>query len=152
MQLEDVELSDLNNGDQIAVRGNVKNLSPWLLLVTAHTDGTYLHHGIFIKETWSVVEFQGETKENARPKIRPFRQFFNGNVDGKIYRVVYKEGECLPVDETIRRAKEAVEKGNTWPSYNLILNNCETFATLLKTGEAVSLQALMGSNCCPWRC
>lgn len=142
-ELEVVELSDLNDGDQIAVRGEVKNLSPCLRHITAHTDGTYLHHGIFLKETWSVIEFQGVNKKDAKPRKRPFLKFFEGNSDGKLYRVRYEEGKCFDVEETKRRANEALEKGNSWPGYNLLLNNCESFATFLKTGVAVSQQVLM---------
>lgn len=87
----------------------------------------------------TVIELQGEA--TAKPKVRPFLEFFRGH--DKLYRVRYKDGECLPVAETMRRAKEAVEKGNAWPAYSLIANNCESFATLLKTGRAVSKQVLM---------
>ena len=140
MRLEEVQLGDLKDGDQIAVRGNVEDLSSWLLPFTAHTGGSYLHHGIFVKENLSVIEFHGENKADARPKIRPILQFCYGH--HKLYRVRYKDGECFSVEETMRRAKEAVEKGNVWPVYNLITNNCESFATLLKTGKAVSWQVL----------
>lgn len=141
IQMEEVELGDLENGDQIAVRGNIEDLSSWLLPFTVHTRGSYLHHGIFVKENLSVIELHGESKEDARPKIRPFLKFFSGH--DKLYRVRYKEGECFSVEETMRRANEAVEKGNAWPPYSVISNNCESFATLLKTGKAVSRQVLM---------
>ena len=140
MKIEEVKLGDLKTGDQIAVKGNVENLSPCLSLVTAHSNGTYLHHGIFNKEEMCVYELQGDTKENARPKKRDFTEFFAGHT--ALYRVEYDEGECFTVNETIKRAEEAVKQGSRWPAYDLIRNNCESFATYLKTGKAKSIQVL----------
>lgn len=136
----------LENGDQIAVRGLVKDLSPWLVPIMAHTDGTdgtdgtYLHHGIYLKEEMNVIEFQGEDKKSAKPKIRSLTKFVAGSVDAEIYRVQHKKSDCLPVDETIRLGREAVRKAGSWERYNLIFNNCETFATFLKTGKEMSMQ------------
>ena len=140
MKIEEVKLGDLKTGDQIAVKGNVENLSPCLILVTAHSNGTYLHHGIFNKEELCTYELQGDTKKEARPKKRDFTEFYAGHT--ALYRVEYDEGECLPVDETIKRAEEVVKQGSHWPEYHLILNNCESFATYLKTGKEISMQVL----------
>ena len=123
MGIEEVQLGDLKNGDQIAVCGDVNDLNPSLGSFTAQTDGKYLHHGIFVKDNLTFIEFHGETKENAKPKVRPFLRFYRGH--DKLYRVRYKDGECLPVEETMRRGNEAVKKGNDWPAYSLIANNCE---------------------------
>lgn len=49
---------------------------------------------------------------------------------------------CLPVYETMQMAENAVAMQNSWPSYDLIKNDCETFATYLKTGKLCSMQAL----------
>jgi len=141
VKIEEVKLKDLNNGDQIAVMGNVVDLSPWLLPFTVHTNHTYLHHGIFDKENFAVIDFHGNNKANARPKRRDFTEFFAGHT--KLYRLVYEEGEkCLPVDETMQMANKAVEQRSSWPAYHLIQNNCESFATYLKTGRAISQQVL----------
>ena len=160
-KIEEVKLKGLNNGDQIAVMGNVIDLNPLLLPFTVRTNHTYLHHGIFDKENFTiacesgrsaerrlysqanltVIEFHGDTKANARPKRRDFTEFFAGHT--KLYRVVYEDGEkCLPVDETIQMEEKAIEQRSFWPAYDLIKNNCESFATYLKTGKASSKQVL----------
>ena len=145
-KIEAVHQKQLENGDQIAVRGLVKDLSPWLVPIMAHTDdtdgtdGTFLHHGIYLKEEMNVIELHGEDKKSAKPKIRPLTEFCAGSVDRKLYRVQYQEGDYLPVSETIQRAKEAVEKAKSWEPYHLVVNNCETFATFLKTGKKISMQ------------
>lgn len=141
-----VHQTELENGDQIAVRGLVKDLSPWLVPIMAHTDGTdgtdgtFLHHGIYLKEEMNVIEFHGEDKKSAKPKIRSLTKFVAGSVDAEVYRVHYKDSVCLPVDQTIQLGREAVRKAGSWEPYDLILNNCETFATYLKTGKKISKQ------------
>ena len=99
-----------------------------------------LHHGIFNKEELCTYELQGDTKKEARPKKRDFTEFYAGHT--ALYRVEYDEGECLPVDETIKRAEEVVKQGSRCPTYDLIRNNCESFATYLKTGKEISVQVL----------
>ncbi len=115
-------------------------MSRCLRLVTAQTGGAYLHHGIYVKEKMSVIEFHGENKEDARLIERDLTEFFSGHKN--LYRVVYEEGDCLLVEETMQWANIALAMGNTWPLYDVVLNNCETFAFLLKTGKEVSLQVL----------
>ncbi|KAJ7372535.1 hypothetical protein OS493_019044 [Desmophyllum pertusum] len=113
MNIKEVKLGDLKTGDQIAVRGNVEDLHPSLRTLTAFVGDTYLHHGIYSKE------------------------------DCSLYRVEYEDGEyCLPGERNNEEGEEAVEQGSSWPVYNLIMNNCESFATLLKTGKAKSRQVL----------
>ena len=136
-RIEAAQLSDLKTGDQIAVEGNVDDLNPSLLLVMDHTNGKYFHHGIFDKENLEVIDFHGDTKANAKPKRRPILEFVAGR--SQIYRVVYED--CLPVETTMKMANEAAEKPSYWPGYDLISNNCETFATYLKTGKKYSEQA-----------
>ena len=41
----------------------------------------------------------------------------------------------------MKMASEVAEKPSYWPGYDLITNNCETFATYLKTGIKHSAQA-----------
>ena len=134
---EPVHLNDLETGDQIAVMGQVADLHESLLPLMDHTNGTYFHHGIFDRENLQVIEFHGDDKANAKPKRRPILEFMAGST--KVYRVVHKS--CLPVETTMMMANKAVEKPSDWPGYNLIRNNCETFATYLKTGIEHSAQA-----------
>ena len=139
MRYEKVNLGDLETGDQIAISGNMKNLHPLLVPLTLHTDSVYFHHGIFDKENLAVYDFYGDNKENARPQKRDFTAFFAGH--SQLYRVVYEDGEhCLPAYLVIMRAKEAVLHQSSWPYYHLISNNCESFATFLKTGCQYSEQ------------
>jgi len=52
-RIDDVQLSDLKTGDQIAVKGNVVDLNPSLLPLMYHNDGIYFHHGIFdTRKNW----------------------------------------------------------------------------------------------------
>ena len=140
MRYEEVKLGDLETGDQIAVSGNVKDLHPLLVPFTMHTENTYFHHGIFDKENLAVYDVSGDNKANARPQRRDFTEFFAGH--SKLYRVVYEHGEqCLPVDKVMKRAKDAVEEQRSWAGYHIIKNNCESFATYLKTDHLYSEQA-----------
>ena len=141
MRYEIVKLQELKHGDQIAVMGNVADLSPLLSPFTVLIGDTYYHHGIFDKENIRVIDFYGESKANARPQKRDFTEFFAGHTT--LYRVVYESGDqCLPVSQTMKMAEDAVKKQSSWPGYDLIKNNCESFATYLKTGVARSKQAL----------
>ena len=135
--IEVVQLSDLNTGDQVAVMGQVEDLHPSLRPFMDHTNGVYFHHGIFDRETLEVIDFHGDNKANAKPKRRPILEFVAGRPH--LYRVIHEE--CLPVETTMEMANEAAEEPSRWPGYNLIRNNCETFATYLKTGIKHSAQA-----------
>lgn len=141
MRYEEVKLGGLEHGDQIAVMGKVANISEWLVPLMGHTGGIYYHHGIYDKESMAVFDFWGESKADAKPQKRDFTEFFAGH--SKLYRVVYEEGEpCLPKEEVMERANEAVQHGCSWPVYHLVKNNCESFATYLKTGRNMSKQAI----------
>ena len=129
-------LSDLNIGDQIAVMGNVVDLNPSLLQFMRHTNGTYFHHGILDKEN-KVIDFHGHKKFSAKPKRRDISEFLAGR--SLLYRVIQEK--CLPVETTMKMAHDAVQPWSLYPVYDLLLNNCETFATYLKTGIKHSAQA-----------
>lgn len=141
MRCVKVKLGDLKRGDQIAVMGNVADLSPLLRPLMALIGQTYYHHGIYDKENMAVYHFTGVDKASAKPQKSDFTDFFAGHT--QLYRVEYEDDEqCLPVNEVMKRAEDAVNRSSTWPDYHLIKNNCETFATYLKTGKAQSKQAL----------
>ena len=140
MRYVKVKLGDLKHGDQIAVMGNVANLSPLLRPLMTLIRQTYYHHGIYDAENMAVYHFTGADKANAKPQKSDFTDFFAGHT--QLYRVEYEDNEeCLPVHEVMKRAEEAVNRSSTWPGYDLIKNNCESFATYLKTGKAYSKQA-----------
>lgn len=136
-RIEEVKLVDLNTGDQIAVIGSSKLLLWLVSFFTNRKCQEYFHHGIFDKENEEVIELQGRTKWTSIPKRRPVRQFL---ADGKLYRIVYRPENCLPVEETMKLAKKALEKQSCWPNYHAFQFNCETFATFLKTGMRRSAQ------------
>ena len=130
-------LNNLKTGDQIAVKGNVVDLNPFLLPFMLHTNGEYFHHGILDKERMEVIDFHEDNKFSAKPKRRSISEFLAGRC--QLYRVIHEE--CLPVEKTMEMANDAVQPGSFYPAYNLLLNNCETFATYLKTGNKRSAQA-----------
>ena len=140
MRYEKVKLGDLKHGDQIAVMGNVADLNPLLSPLMTHTGQTYYHHGIYDAHNMAVIHFTGENKANAKPQKSDFTAFFAGHK--QLYRVVYEDNEeCLPVQEVMKRAEDAVKQASSWPGYDIIKNNCETFASYLKTGKKYSKQA-----------
>ena len=109
-------------------------------------DGYYRHHGIFINDhidRLAVIDFSGQTEADAKPRLRPILEFLGGCSDQDLFRVVYEDpSECYLVNDTVRKAREIVRLGEIWPAYHVFRNNCETFATVLKTGKAVSTQAI----------
>lgn len=141
MRCEKVKQGDLKLADQIAVMGNVADLDPLLRSLTAHIGETYFHHGIYDTNNVVVYHFTGDNKASAKPKKSDFTEFFAGHI--QLYRVVYEDNEeCLPDHEVMEKAEEAVNRSSTWPDYHIIQNNCESFATYLKTGKLYSRQAL----------
>ncbi|CAB4026664.1 Hypothetical predicted protein, partial [Paramuricea clavata] len=51
----------------------------------------------------------------------------------RFYRIVYKDHECLPAPEVLKKAKARVDKEG--PAYCPVTNNCEHFANECKTGK-----------------
>ena len=133
-----VNVEQLNTGDQIAVERHCSELNNLLCVTLSATDGKYYHHGIFYWERFSarVIEFWAETgnKDNARIQTRNITEFLGNS--RRLYRVDHEN--CLPVEETMKLANEELKSGR--PSYSLLFNNCETFATYLKTGVGHSRQ------------
>lgn len=100
---------------------------------------SYYHHGVHIGDN-KVVHLSGENKTNSKPRKCDKDEFLCG--ENKLYQVKYHDSvKVLPAQETIRRANKAVEESARWRPYNAISNNCESFATSLKTGESKSVQA-----------
>ena len=137
-------ISDLPPGTQIAVKGFVKNLEPLLifLLPVINPDGRYYyHHGVYLGNS-QVINFHGENKADAKPRRCNVEEFRSRNeVDGKIYKVVYRNtATVLRAHDTLVRANKVLERPEKWPKFHIIYNNCETFATWLKTGQGFSVQ------------
>ncbi|KAJ6305877.1 hypothetical protein OIU78_021245 [Salix suchowensis] len=62
----------------------------------------------------------------------------------QIHRTHCTQMQSCPADQVVARAEEIYESGNQFGKYNLILNNCEYFATYCKCGTAISTQVDQG--------
>lgn len=137
-RIENVVVEQLNTGDHIAAERDCSEISPFLCPLLSGTDGKYRHHGIFYCGSLGamVIEFGAETgnKDNARFQVRSIEEFLGNSP--QLYRVVHEN--YLSVEETLKLAEKALKLGR--PRYNLLFNNCETFATYLKTGVGHSQQ------------
>ena len=130
----------------IVVRGNIENLHRSLRSFYFITGKFYFHHGIYIGND-EVIEFGGNTKWDARPRIVDIWQFLAGSCDSNLYRVDEgddeDDGSPVPdVDGTMMRAFEVMKDPSKLPGYNVIFNNCESFAYYLKTGKARTEQGM----------
>ena len=140
--------TDLKPGDQIAIRSLFGNLHASLkhLYHVISSKNYYYHHGVYLGgDVYEVVHFYGETSADARPCKIDLWAFVQNGEDNQLYRVDH-EGEVLPINETLQKAKEVLVKDETndkekWPGYNIIWNNCENLASWLKIGKKVSYQA-----------
>lgn len=99
-------------------------------------DKDYWHHGIYIG-VGRVIHFTGgkKTKEHAVVADTSLDDFM---LEGKVEIVPYQEGECLPPDVVIERAKQDVGKGKG--KYDLLGRNCEHLVTWWKAGRMRSKQ------------
>ena len=85
----------------------------------------YTHHGIYISDN-EVIEYS-----SSCIRVTTLVKFRNG---GNLEVVRYKK--ALPNRRTIQIARNFLNTAN----YNLILRNCEHFATFCKTGKWYSDQ------------
>ena len=137
------EISNLDPGTQIAVKGSFKNLHPSLkFFYPLFSFGEfYYHHGVYLGEC-KVVHFSGENKADAKPRSCDIYKFWKSAVDQKLYRVEYDNPDLVvSIKATLDYAKKVIESPSVWPGYSIIANNCESFATWLKTGKKISAQA-----------
>ena len=133
---------EIPKGSQIAVRCSFRNLDETLALLYPFffTEEFYYHHGVFMGG-YDVVHFSGQNKEDAKPRSCDLYEFLSNSEDKVIYIVKYDDSDKLrPVGETLRYARETLENPNKWPKYHLAGNNCESFATWLKTDKFESVQ------------
>ena len=91
MRYEKVKMKDLKNGDQIAVLGNVADLSRWLRPLMAFTGETCYHHGIYDADNKEVFHFTGDSKADTKPQKSDFTEFFAGHY-AQLYRFCPKLG------------------------------------------------------------
>ncbi len=137
------EIGNLPSGTQIAVKGSFKNLHPSLAFFYPlfSPDEYYFHHGVYLGNC-QVAHFSGENKADAKPRYCDILQFMKATVDGELYQVKYDNPDLLvSVTATVDFAEAVVKNPTAWPGYQIRKNNCESFATWLKTGESISAQA-----------
>ena len=137
------EFGKIPNGSQIAVKCSFESFHPSLAFFypLISSDQYYYHHGVYMGN-YQVIHFSGEDKDDAKLRICDLFKFLTNSVDCKIYLVKYDDPKhLLPVEDTINLAKEVLQDPSLWPEYHVIGNNCESFATWLKTGKKVSAQA-----------
>jgi hypothetical protein len=142
------QVANLPAGTQIAVKRSIRDLNPLFarfLYPLVFRKMSYYHHGVYVGDG-QVVHFHGENKALAKPRECHIEEFRAGSEDDEaIFKVVYgNEVTVLPVDDTVNMANEMVEHPTMWKKYNVMVNNCETFATWLKTGVKDSAQATEG--------
>ncbi len=95
----------------------------------------YSHHGIYVGNG-EVIHFDSSVKTKFSARIRRANlSLFGGG--GKVRAVKYRN--CDPADVVIARA-ETLLQGAAGVRYDLLLNNCEHFATYCKTGSPNSEQ------------
>ena len=137
------EFGTLPNGSQIAVKCSFETLHPSLAVFypLISSDKYYYHHGVYLGD-YKVIHFHGQDKDDAKLRICDLYKFLTNSVDCKIYLVKYIDGDhLLPVRETLNLANEVLKDPSLWPGYHIVRNNCESFATWLKTGKKISAQA-----------
>lgn len=117
----------LRPGDQLAVQGYYKGIE-------------YYHHGIFISPEEGVIEYGGNDKKSATVKLVKLFTFTNYG-KRQLVRMAYPNYMCLPPEIVVENAKQFLKSPQTWGSFNVMLNNCEHFATYCKTCIAQSKQA-----------
>ena len=140
---EVAKCGDLTPRTQIAVKSLYENLHPSLkyLYPMINSDKYYFHHGVYLGHC-EVAHFSGKNKTDAKPRRCDILEFIRGSVGEKLYQVVYDDPTLeRSTEETLRDAEKAIENPGCWPVYQIVKNNCESFATWLKTGKKKSAQA-----------
>ena len=135
-----------------------KDLKPGDHIYVRRTLGLYDHHGIYIgKEGCEVIQFSGTKKSDARIESCTVEEFCKGS---QLRLVPYNQALLLhavkmsgtshytqsdPVEDVIKRAEYYLNNPDEWHNYNLLFNNCESFAVYCKTEQKVSRQ-VTGNN------
>ncbi len=122
--------------------------------------GAYSHHGIYTGESGQeVIHFAGapgrwKSKSTARIRAATVAEFCD---DGTLRLVAYDVNpityyvkrsstthykKSRPADAVLFTAKRYLRNPDTWGDYNLLFNNCESFAVYCKTGLPISEQVI----------
>ena len=136
------EVGNLYAGTQIAVARSTESLHSSLKFFYPFLRNVkyYYHHGVYLGHC-KVIHFSGQDKAHAKPRKCDIFQFWQGAVDGKLYKVEYNNPNVVySTEKTLALANEVLANPEKWPGFQIINNNCESFATWLKTGKKISAQ------------
>ena len=131
-----------------------QDLKPGDHIYAYRTVFAYSHHGIYVgEEDCEVIHFAGRddcsskrAKDGAIIQKSTLADFSQGSeirlvaYDVPWLTALIKSGPSVkryksdPPEEVIARAKEYASHPDMWGNYNVVLNNCETFAVYCKTG------------------
>ncbi len=118
-----IEPHELEIGDHIAVRD----------------DTGYYHHGLVstkVNDDIFVLNFVGSSREDAKVCMTFLPQFLNQRT--QLYRIQYSPEEQLPIQETLKVAKDFLD--TLQGAYDLLNLNCEHIVAYWKTGVGRSNQ------------
>ena len=116
-------------------------LYPGAHIATSNPDEHY-HHGIVVDTDApdiSIIHLWGPNKDHSNVQKTNLPIFLAGSIEdlGKKTRRLYLinyEGDNLKQQETVKTAKESLEKANDIV-YDLATLNCESFACFCRTGK-----------------
>ena len=136
------EVGNLEPGTHITVERSLERLHPSLKVLYPFVRDTenYYHHGVLLENS-QVIHLTGETVEDAKPRIADISQFRQGGSKEKLYMAFYDHQTSVDdVEVTLRKAEKVLKDPCKFPKFDILHNNCESFATWLKTGKAHTAQ------------
>ena len=135
-------IHDLAPGTQIAVKRLWTNLNPSLELLhyLFTLDDYYYHHGVYLG-FGEVVHFYGQDKDNATIRNCCIFEFKRLAIDNELYKIQHNNVEHRCLSCILSMAGRYKLDPGSFGRYDLLSNNCETFATFLTTGRRISVQA-----------
>lgn len=129
-----IQISYINKTFQFAKTWG-SNCCPWIL-----SRIRIYHHGIFISHKEGVIEFGGDDKTGATVKLVDLLKFTNNRKRDLIRERYRLPSMCFQPNVVVKNAKLLLKNPQHLPPYNLMLFNCEHFATYCKTGILKSNQ------------
>jgi len=119
-----------------------------------HRNYVIYHHAIVKtvnvnENSFRVIHYTSDAKKDNHGNLLSVRETeFTFKVTGgdMMFRIDYEPDCCLPVEETLKRARKRIGEAN----YRPFRNNCEHFATECKTGQGYSGQVKTFINRIAW--
>lgn len=99
---------------------------------------SYTHFGIYVDEAdgGHVIHYSGHGDFKGTVLETPLEKFLQGSKRCSRVRDFSKFSHVYSGEETVERARASIGQG----MYDLLMNNCETFAYWCKTGESYASQ------------